>query len=90
MENAEQNLSTEIISEWRSCREEERSAYNQILQVITVVGTILGILDGASLLPKNPGVLIQTDFSEFKNMPILYKMLESVKESLVYTRIIFL
>ena len=90
MENAEQNRITEIISELSSCREDERNAYNQILQVIAVVGTILGILYGASFLPKNPGVLIQTDFSEFKNMPILYKMLESVKESLVYTRIIFL
>ena len=55
MENAEQNRITEIISELSSCREDERSAYNQILQVITVVGTILGILYGASFCRKIRG-----------------------------------
>lgn len=89
MERDEQNRIAEIISELSSCREDERSAYNQILQVITAVGTILGILYGASFLPNNSGSLIKADFSEFKNIPIIYKMLESVKESLVYTRIIF-
>lgn len=89
MESAEQNRITEIISELSSCREDERSTYNQILQAITAVGTILGILYGASFLPNNSESLIKADFSEFKNIPVIYKVLESVKESLIYTRIIF-
>ena len=40
----------ELITELNDCREDERNTQNQILEVISVSGTILGILFGASFL----------------------------------------
>lgn len=68
MENNE-NRVNELISELSDCREDERNTQNQILEVISVTGTILGIIFSASYLntaDKN-SILIS-----FQNINITY------------------
>lgn len=45
-----ENRVNELISELSDCREDERNTQNQILEVISVTGTILGIIFSASYL----------------------------------------
>lgn len=42
----------ELIAELSECRQDERNTQNQILQVISVAGAVLGILLGASYFDK--------------------------------------
>lgn len=46
----EQDKINELITELSECREDERNTQNQILEIINIIGTILGILFGASYL----------------------------------------
>lgn len=48
-----QNRINELIAEISNSREDERNAQNQILQVISIAGAILGILVGVSYLNTN-------------------------------------
>lgn len=50
MEENSENRVNELISELSDCREDERNTQNQILEVISVTGTILGIIFSASYL----------------------------------------
>lgn len=46
----EQDKINELITELSECREDERNTQNQILEIINIISTILGILFGASYL----------------------------------------
>lgn len=66
MSKTEENNSnriSEIIAELSECREDERNTQNQILQVISAAGTILGIILGASYInnvePNAPIVIFK-------------------------------
>jgi hypothetical protein len=50
----------ELIVELSECREDERNTQNQILQVISVAGAVIGFLLGASYLGKAPneGIIV--------------------------------
>ncbi len=39
----------EILNEISECREDERSSQNQIVQIISTAGTILGVILGAAV-----------------------------------------
>lgn len=42
----------ELLAEMSECREDERSAQNQTVQIIATAGTILTLIYGANLIPK--------------------------------------
>jgi hypothetical protein len=50
----------ELIVELSECREDERNTQNQILQVISVAGAVIGFLLGASYFGKAPneGIIV--------------------------------
>lgn len=65
MENKNQDRIQELISELACCRDDERDSYNQIVQVISVVGSVLGVVFGASFLGKADNEeLIQGEWGE--------------------------
>lgn len=56
MNNTGENIDkrvTEIISELDECREDERISQNQVVQIISTAGTVLGLVFGASFLNKD-------------------------------------
>lgn len=53
-DNITQNRVNEIIAELTECRGDERDTQNQILQILIVCATLLGILLGASFFAGNP------------------------------------
>ena len=55
-DNITQNRVNEIIAELTECRGDERDTQNQILQILIVCATLLGILLGASFFAGNPVV----------------------------------
>lgn len=81
----------ELIAELSECREDERNTQNQILQVISVVGTILGILFTASYLnPENRDQTIKI----FQNIgtgesDYIIKVYNIINNNITYTRIMF-
>lgn len=85
-----QNRISELIAELSDCREDERNTQNQILQVITVAGTILGILFSASYLnseKQKPFVIFQnigTDDSSY-----IAKYCNIINQSITYSRVMF-
>ena len=90
MENISNRIN-ELISELCECREDERNTQNQILQVISLVGTILGILFGASYLnsdeKKGPITIFQNVHTE-KGIYI-NKFCDLINENVTYERVIF-
>jgi len=89
MDNVENRIS-ELIAELSDCREDERNTQNQILQVITVAGTILGILFSASYLNNNK----QKPFIIFQNVSIndtsyVTKLCNIINQSITYSRVMF-
>lgn len=68
-----QNRISELISELSDCREDERNAQNQILQVIYVAGAVLGILFSASYLNDEKNKCI-TVFTNIGNDNINYNI----------------
>lgn len=52
------DLASAIISEINDCREDERNSQNMILQVISTVGGIIGVLTGASFIAPDNNVAL--------------------------------
>lgn len=88
--NNAQNRISELITELSECREDERNAQNQILQVISVAGTILGILFGASYLNDEK----EKPFIVFQNLSMsetgyISQFCNKVNEITTYSRVMF-
>lgn len=86
-----QNRINELIAELNDCREDERNTQNQILEVISVAGTILGILFSASYLNDEKNKCI-TVFANIGNddTNYLYKFCNMLNANVTYARIMFL
>ncbi len=85
-----QNRINELIAELSECREDERNTQNQILQVISVAGTILGILFGASYLDSET----EKSFVVFQNVKIesadpISKICNKINQNVTYSRVMF-
>lgn len=85
-----QNRISELIAELSDCREDERNTQNQILQVISVAGTILGILFGASYLNGEK----QKPFIIFQNLSIddksyISQFCNVINQNITYSRVMF-
>lgn len=81
----------ELILELNECREDERNTQNQILQIISVVGTILGILLGTSYLNpdlKGKSVIIFPDAGASEKSWV-NGVYELVNSHITYARVIF-
>lgn len=81
----------ELISELSDCREDERNGQNQILEVISVVGTVLGILFGVSYLnseSKNiPLIIFQSVNTE--ELTYIDKLCNILNQNITYARVMF-
>lgn len=83
-----QNRINELIAELSDCREDERNVQNQILEVLSVAGTILGILFGASYFGSNlPDFTIKDE-----NIKSAYisNIIDIINRNVTYQRIMFL
>lgn len=78
----------ELIAELSECREDERNTQNQILQVISVVGTILGILFAASYLNSNTKNETIKIFQNVDTEEITY-IIRILNNNITYSRIMF-
>lgn len=81
-----------ILVELSECREDERNVQSRILEVITIVGTILGILFGSTFLNPdklNIPILKVNDIIWIKNA-LLIDALQVIARNLTYIRIVFL
>ena len=87
----QQNRINELIAELSECREDERSAQSQIIEVISATGTILGILLGASYLNENskdaPIMVIQN--VTLCEASWLTKIVSFINKNVSYARLIF-
>lgn len=86
----EQNRISELMAELNDCREDERNTQSQILEVISVAGTILGILFSASYLndEKNKCITVFTNI-EKDNMNYIDKFCNMINANVTYARIMF-
>ena len=86
----EQNRISELMAELHDCREDERNTQSQILEVISVAGTILGILFSASYLndEKNKCITVFTNI-EKDNMNYIDKFCNMINANVTYARIMF-
>ena len=83
-----QNRINELIAELSECREDDRNVQNQILQVLSVVGTTLGILFGASYFGSE---LHQFKIENVKIESICVgKVIDMINRNVTYERIMFL
>lgn len=88
-EKNSQNRIEELIAELSDCREDERNSNNQILQVISVVGTILSILFGISYLNaqnKNDPLVI---FQSVNTDNVLDHLCNLFNQNITYARVMF-
>lgn len=46
-------IANEILNEISECREDERNSQNQVVQIISTAGTILGVILGASIFGED-------------------------------------
>lgn len=86
-----QNRIEELIAELSDCREDERNTQNQILEMISVTSTILGILFSASYLnpeSRNISILIFSGVN-VENPSFIDKICNIINESITYSRILF-
>lgn len=85
-----QNRISELMAELNDCREDERNTQSQILEVISVAGTILGILFSASYLndEKNKCITVFTNV-EKDNMNYIDKICNMINANVTYARIMF-
>lgn len=85
-----QNRINELIAELNDCREDERNTQNQILEVISVAGTVLGILFSASYLndEKNRCITIFTNIGN-NSTNYIYKFCNMLNANVTYARIMF-
>lgn len=88
--NNVQNRISELMAELNDCREDERNTQSQILEVISVAGTILGILFSASYLndEKNKCITVFTNI-EKDNMNYIDKFCNMINANVTYARIMF-
>lgn len=84
-----QDRISELIAELSDCREDERNTQNQILQVISVAGAVLGILFSASYLNDETGKA----FIVFQNVKAdtgyVFKFCNMVNRIVTYNRVMF-
>lgn len=80
----------ELFVELNQCREDERNAQNQILQVISVAGTVLGILFGASYFSKNQtrNIVVFSNIGKHSTGYIA-KFCNLINNNITYARIMF-
>lgn len=85
-----ENRINEIIAELSDCREDERNTQDQILQVISVTGTILGIIFSASYLNKNRNdlIIVFQNVSADDDSYISY-LCNVINENITYARVLF-
>lgn len=85
-----QNRINELIAELNDCREDERNTQSQILEVISVAGTVLGILFSASYLNDEKNKCI-TVFANIGNdsTNYIYKFCNMLNANVTYARIMF-
>lgn len=80
----------ELIAELGECREDERNMQNQILQVISVAATVLGILFGASYFKGKGGEKSFKFFADIRdNGGIIAKYCNSLSQYITFDRIMF-
>lgn len=80
-----------LVAELSECREDERNAQNQILEVISIAGTILGLLFGTSYLAsgeKNQPFEILSEVQNCK-IPGIGKLVTNISVYLTNTRAVF-
>jgi len=79
----------ELIAELGECREDERNTQNQILQAMSVAGTVLGILFGASYFKKRDQDNIEF-FGDIKDEGgVITKYCNVLCEYITFDRIMF-
>lgn len=81
-----------IIAELSECREDERNAQSSILEIISIVGTILGILFGSTLFNTesiNTPIWREISVKSGKNV-VITEFLQVIQRNLTYARIVFL
>lgn len=86
-----QNRIDELIAELSDCRDDERNSQSQILEVISVVSTILGILFGSSYLKpesKDKEILIFQNI-DINSTSYVDKFCNIINENITYPRILF-
>lgn len=85
-----QNRINELIAELSDCREDERNTQSQILEVISVAGTILGILFSASYLndEKNKCITVFANIGTY-NTNYINKFYNMINANITYARIMF-
>ena len=85
------NRINELISELSECREDERNTQNQILQVISIVGTILGILFSASYLTPERAeeAIVIFPNVNIKEATYINRFCNIINENVTYERVLF-
>ncbi len=79
----------ELIAELSDCREDERNSQNQILQVISVVGTILSFLFGISYFNTGDINTPLTIFQNIKTETITGKISDILNQNITPARVMF-
>lgn len=86
-----QNRINEIIAELSECREDERNCQNQILQVISLTGTVLGLLTGISFLNTGKNGIDLSEIFSYGNKDgeLVTKVNNLVNNNVTYARVMF-
>lgn len=80
-----------LTNELNDMKEDERNTQNQIFQIVSIVGTVLGILFGTSFLgpnERNSAILIFRNTDEIRFTWLKY-LFELVNSNVTYSRISF-
>lgn len=79
----------ELLTELSDCKEDERNAQNQILQVISVVGTILSILFGISFFDSDNKNMPLVIFQSVNSDNVLGEFCNFINQNVTYSRVMF-